>query len=86
MDAILVPGVSDTTQSGCLKEYLEKNRSETKKYLPGDLAIKDSEIFESNIFNITNRLEKFTSSGDREVAFLVLEKSNLVRLQIFWEQ
>lgn len=74
MDAILVPGVSDTTQSGCLKEYLEKNRSETKKYLPGDLAIKDSEIFESNIFNITNRLEKFTSSGDREVAFLVLGK------------
>lgn len=74
MDAILVPGEAAIGDSGCLSEYLAKNREATKKFLPGDLASHDSKIFEENVFNITTRLEKFLASKEREIAFLVLGK------------
>ncbi len=74
MDAILVPGEAAIGASGCLSEYLAKNRESTKKFLPGDLASQDSKIFEENVLNITGRLEKFLASKEREIAFLVLGK------------
>jgi hypothetical protein len=74
METILVPDQEVISDSGCLPEYLKKNRLDTKKFLPGDSAIQDSKVFEANVFNITTRLEKFLSGKDREIAFLVLGK------------
>jgi hypothetical protein len=74
MDAILVPEHGVGVGFGCLNEYLENNRATTKKFLPGDSAIQDSKIFESNVLNITTRLESFLSSKEREIALLVLGK------------
>jgi len=74
MEAILVPSESIKIRGKCLKNYLENDRKKTKSLLPGPVAEKDSLVFEKNIFNISNRLDKFLESDDREIAFLVLGK------------
>ena len=74
MDAILIPGETIDVDAGCLQEYLGKNREVTKKFLPGEAAAQDSKVFEESVLNITNRLEKFLSGKEREIAFLVLGK------------
>ena len=74
MDAILIPGEFEADYSGCLEEYLSKNKEVTKKFLPGETAAQDSKVFENSVLNITNRLEKFLSGKEREIAFLVLGK------------
>ena len=74
MDAILIPGEALDVDAGCLQEYLGKNREGTKKFLPGEIAAQDSKVFEESVLNITNRLEKFLSGKEREIAFLVLGK------------
>lgn len=74
MEVILVPADSTEIQGNCLKNYLENDRRKTKSLLPGPVAEKDSLVFEKNIFNITNRLDKFLESDEREIAFLVLGK------------
>ena len=51
METILVPNQEVSSDSGCLTEYLKKNRVDTKKFLPGDSAIQDSKVFEANVFN-----------------------------------
>ena len=74
MAAILVPENELNTTNGCLNEYLDNDRQKTKTILPGELAVQDSKIFEQNIYNITNQLNKFLTGPQREIAFLVLGK------------
>jgi len=74
MEAILIPADSSKIVGSCLKNYLENDRKKTKSLLPGPIAEKDSLVFEKNVFNITNRLDKFLDNDEREIAFLVLGK------------
>ncbi len=74
MEALLIPDGYSDSKPGCLKDYLNTDRGKTKRLLPGELAINDSKVFEKNIFNITDRLDKFLSSEEREIALLVLGK------------
>ena len=74
MEVILVPAESSKSLGNCLKNYLENDRKKTKAILPGPIAEEDSKVFEKNVFNITDRLDKFLESDKREIAFLVLGK------------
>lgn len=74
MEAILVPAESSNLLGNCLKNYLDNDRKKTKAILPGPIAEKDSKVFEKNVFNITDRLDKFLESDKKEIAFLVLGK------------
>jgi len=74
MEVILFPADAHANLGSCLKNYLENDRQKTKSLLPGPVAQKDSDVFEKNIFNITNRLDNFLDSDEKEIAFLVLGK------------
>ena len=74
METILVPAELNQGLGSCLSNYLENDRKKTKSLLPGPIADKDSRVFEKNIFNITNRLDTFLESDEREIAYLVLGK------------
>ena len=74
MSAILIPESDLAGHSNCLNEYLLKDRVKTKNYLPGELAQLDSQVFEANVYNITERLNSFLASNEREIALLVLGK------------
>lgn len=74
MDAVLVPNGDVDGESGCLKEYLLADREKTKRFLPGESAVRDSLVFETNVFNITKRLDGFLASKNKEIALLILGK------------
>jgi hypothetical protein len=74
LDTILIPSGLGRLIGSCLGQYLDNDRRKTKSILAGPLAEADSKVFESNIFNITNRLDDFLSSGEKEIALLVLGK------------
>ena len=74
MEVRLIPVDSNATVGSCLKNYLENDRKKTKSLLPGPIADEDSHVFEKNIFNVTNRLDNFLVSDEKEIALLVLGK------------
>lgn len=74
MAVLLVPADSESPIGSCLGQYLANDRKKTKSIIAGPLAEEDSRVFEQNIFNITDRLDTFLDSDQKEVAFLVLGK------------
>lgn len=62
------------SETGCFESYLIKDAIQTRKLLPGELALEDSLIFKDNIENFVDLLETSLSDKRRTCSFLALGK------------
>jgi hypothetical protein len=71
---IWIPAINSHNEESCLRKYLFNTLSDTKKRLPGKLALEDFAIFEENVKKLTDKLDKFIPSTSVKISYLVLGK------------
>jgi hypothetical protein len=71
---IWIPAINSHNEESCLRKYLFNTLTDTKKRLPGKLALEDFDTFEVNVRKLTEKLDNFIPSKKDKISYLVLGK------------
>jgi len=71
IDVLRVGQGSDSGKS-CLKKYMDKRESQTRKKLQPSEARIDFEVFQESVLNLSSQIQEFIDTNERKRSFLVL--------------